>query len=91
MAPLCGEPPLGALGDSTKLAMATLVWFLLYYCPQDIGYQFSKMFPVRFIMYTIKGIYYPKKVLAGMKHAAHVLPGNFLAVILVACCKVNSL
>ena len=29
-------------------------------------------------MYIIKGLYYPKKVLAGMKHAAHELPGNFL-------------
>ena len=28
-------------------------------------------------MFT-QGLYYPKKVLAGMKHAAHVLPGNFL-------------
>ena len=38
----------------------------------------SKMFPVRILLYTVKALYYPKKVLAGMKHAAHVLPGNFL-------------
>ena len=38
----------------------------------------SKMFPVRAIMYSIKGLYYPKKVLAGMRHASHALPGNFL-------------
>merc|ERR1712106_898697 len=85
--PLCGEPLLAALGDSTKLAMATLIWFLLYYCPQDLAFQFSKMFPVRIMMYTIKGIYYPKKVVAGMKHAAHVLPGNFLALMVVACAE----
>jgi len=89
VAPLCGEPILGAFGDSTKLGLATLLWFLLYYCPQDLAYNFSKMFPVRIMMYTIKGVYYPKKVLAGMKHAAHVLPGNFLALVLVACCKGN--
>jgi len=47
------------------------------------------MFPVRIIMYCIKGLYYPKKVLAGMKHAAHELPGNFLAMLLVAVCKGN--
>ena len=38
----------------------------------------SKIFPVRFVLYLIKALYYPKKVLAGMKHAGHVLPGNFL-------------
>jgi len=87
--PLCGEPILGAVGDSLKVSMATVLWFLLYYCPQDFAYQFSKMFPVRIIMYTIKGLYYPKKILAGMKHAAHALPGNFLAMLLVAVCKGN--
>ena len=38
----------------------------------------SKIFPVRIILYLIKALYYPKKVLAGIKHAGHVLPGNFL-------------
>ena len=38
----------------------------------------SKIFPVRIVLYLIKALYYPKKVLAGMKHAGHVLPGNFL-------------
>merc|ERR1719244_221924 len=87
--PICGEPVLAALGDSYKLAMATALWFALYYCPQDLVYNVSKMFPVRIIMYTIKGLYYPKKVLAGMKHAQHELPGNFLAMLLVAVCKGN--
>merc|ERR1719429_554068 len=52
--PLCGEPVLAALGDSVKLFLATLLWFLLYYCPQDIAYQLSKMFPVRIILYITK-------------------------------------
>merc|ERR1719244_1691155 len=87
--PICGEPVLAALGDSYKLAMATALWFALYYCPQDLVYNVSKMFPVRIIMYTIKGLYYPKKVLAGMKHAQHELPGNFLAMLIIAVCKGN--
>merc|ERR1711997_1019023 len=87
--PLCGEPLLAALGDSVKLAMASVLWFLLYYCPQDLAFQFSKIFPVRIVLYLIKALYYPKKVLAGIKHAGHVLPGNFLAMLLVAVCKGN--
>jgi len=89
VAPLCGEPIMAAFGDSTKLLLATVVWFLLYYCPQDLAYQCTKMFPMRMMMYTIKGLYYPKKVVAGMKHAGHVLPGNHAALIVVACCKGN--
>ena len=37
VAPLCGEPPLAALGDPLKLGLATLVWLLLNYCPQVRG------------------------------------------------------
>jgi len=87
--PLCGEPLLAALGDSLKVWMATVVWLVLYYCPQDLAFQFSKIFPVRIILYTIKALYYPKKVLAGIKHAAQVLPGNFLALLVLAVCKGN--
>jgi len=89
VAPMCGEPLLAAFGDNIKLGIATALWFLLYYSPQDIAYNTSKLFPVRLGLYCIKGLYYPKKVLAGMKHAKHVLPGNFLAMILIACFKGN--
>jgi len=68
-----------------------IIRFLLYYCPQDLAFQFSKIFPVRIVLYLIKALYYPKKVLAGMKHAGHVLPGNFLAMLLVAVCKVSGI
>jgi len=89
VAPLCGEPLLGAFGDNTKLLIATLLWFLMYYCPQDLVFQTSKAFPIRLGLYTVKGLYYPKKVLAGLKHAKHVLPGNILAMLFIACCKGN--
>merc|ERR1711962_1806789 len=61
VAPLCGEPLLGAVGDNTKVCIATLLWFLLYYSPQDMCYQVTKMFPVRLCLYIVKGVYYPKK------------------------------
>merc|ERR550519_1834552 len=55
VAPLCGEPLLGAFGDNIKLLIATLLWFLMYYCPQDLVFQASKMFPIRLGLYTVKG------------------------------------
>ena len=36
-------------------------------------------------------LYYPKKVLAGMKHAHHVLPGNFFGCILLIIAKTKEL
>jgi len=89
VSPLCGEPVLSAFNDGIKLAIATALWFLLYYSPTDICYQATKMFPIKFMLYVVKGLYYPKKILAGMKHAQHILPGNMLAMFFIACCKGN--
>ena len=33
--PLCGEPVLAALGDSLKLAMATVIWF-----ENNVGFKY---------------------------------------------------
>ena len=50
----------------------------LAYYAQMMSLVISKIFPVRTVLYLIKALYYPKKVLAGLKHASHVLPGNVL-------------
>jgi len=89
VSPMCGESVLSAFNDGTKLLIATILWFLLFYTPQDLAQQVTKVFPVKLMLYTIKALYYPKKVLAGMKHAQHVLPGNVLAMIVIAVCKGN--
>jgi len=89
VSPLCGEPILSAFNDSLKVAIATLLWFLICYTPQDLSYQVIKLFPVKLVLYAVKAMYYPKKVLAGMKHAEHVLPGNILAMLIIAVCKGN--
>merc|ERR1712045_1024472 len=54
--PLCGEPVLAALNDTTKVLIATLLWFLLYYCPKDLAHTATKLFPVRLAMYIVKGL-----------------------------------
>ena len=79
--PMCGEPILDAVNDPLRLAIFTVLWYLMFYSPGDHFYILSKLKPLKIVMYLGKGLYYPKKVLAGMKHAAHVLPGNFLGIL----------
>ncbi|XP_023343708.1 trimeric intracellular cation channel type 1B.1 isoform X2 [Eurytemora carolleeae] len=59
VSPLCGEPVLSAFDDGIKVLIATLLWFFINYTPQDLTYQVTKMFPVRFLLYLVKGLYYP--------------------------------
>ena len=83
VAPLCGEPVLDAVGDPLRLLIFTVLWFLMYYTPGDIAYKGSKIFPVKVGLYVLKGMYYPKKIVAGIKHAKHVFQGNLLAHVII--------
>ena len=88
--PLCGESPLEFLEDPLRIAIATLLWYLMFYGPKDIIYETSKILPVKTGLYLIKGLYYPKKILGGIKHAKHVFSKtNILAIILIATLKSN--
>ena len=88
--PLCGESPLEFLEDPVRIAIASLLWYLMFYSPKDIVYEVSKKLPVKAPLYLIKGLYYPKKILAGIKHAKHVFSKtNILAIILIATLKAN--
>ena len=88
--PLCGESPLEFLEDPLRIAIATLLWYLMFYGPKDIIYETSKILPIKTGLYLIKGLYYPKKILGGIKHAKHVFSKtNILAIILIATLKSN--
>ena len=76
--PLCGEPVLEVLADPWRLAIFTLLWYLLFYSPGDHVYTLSKLKPVKAFLYVLKGLYYPKKIVAGIKHAKHVFHGNWI-------------
>lgn len=89
VAPLCGEPVLETIGDPLRLAVFTLLWYLMFYTPGDLVYNSSKIKPVKIGLYALKGLYYPKKIVAGIKHAKHVFHGNAIAYIVIATLKAN--
>ena len=87
--PLCGEPVLEVVGDPLRLLIFTVLWYLMFYSPGDHVYHLSKTKPFKIPLYVLKGMYYPKKIAAGIKHAKHIFHGNFLAYIIIATLKAN--
>ena len=87
--PLCGEPVLEVLGDPLRLAIFTVIWYFMFYTPGDHVYTLSKLKPIKMALYILKGLYYPKKIVAGIKHAKHVFHGNWIAYIVIATVKAN--
>ncbi len=90
VSPLCGEPVLSSLlGDPARLAVATILWYLTFYAPSDafakvVGQTYAKV-PLG----LVKGLYYPKKIVAGLKHSKHVFKHSSLCAVAVAVLKGN--
>ena len=90
VAPLCGEPVLSSLTeDPLRLLIASVLWYLMFYCPQDLFYTLTVKQAAKIPLYLMKGLYYPKKIVAGLKHAKHVYKNNLLAGIIIAIVKTN--
>ena len=80
---------LETLGDPLRLLIFTILWYLMFFSPMDLVYNNSKLKPVKIGLYVLKGLYYPKKIVAGIKHAKHVFHGNVLAYVVIATIKAN--
>lgn len=59
---LLGEPILAPLKNTPQLLVGTIVWYLVFYTPFDIGYKIGKFLPVKVVASAMKEIYRAKKV-----------------------------
>ena len=73
-----------------RVVIASVLWYLIYFSPNDFAYTLSKKLGAKVPLYVLKGLYYPKKIVAGIKHAKHTLDKrNWLAAIVVGTMKAN--
>ncbi|XP_065167029.1 trimeric intracellular cation channel type 1B.1 [Atheta coriaria] len=86
---LLAEPILAPLKNTPQLIVATLVWYVVFYTPFDIGYKVSKFLPVKIVCSAMKEIYRCKKVYDGVTHAAKLYPNAYLIMIIIGTLKGN--
>ncbi|XP_055296144.1 trimeric intracellular cation channel type 1B.1 [Sitodiplosis mosellana] len=86
---LLGEPVLAPLKNSPQLYVATIVWYIVFYTPLDIGYQVAKFLPVKVIACAMKEIYRCKKIHDGVSHAAKLYPNAYVIMIIIGTLKGN--
>lgn len=90
MAPLCGEPVLPALfGDPLRLSVASALWYFMFYSPRDMFNNVLRHAAVKVPLGLVKGVYYPRKLVAGLKHSKHLFKANPLCAVAVATLKGN--
>ncbi|XP_031618863.1 trimeric intracellular cation channel type 1B.1 [Contarinia nasturtii] len=86
---LLGEPILAPLKNSPQLYVATVVWYVVFYTPFDIGYKVGKFLPVKVIACAMKEIYRCKKIHDGVTHAAKLYPNAYIIMIIIGTLKGN--
>ncbi|XP_018573559.1 trimeric intracellular cation channel type 1B.1 [Anoplophora glabripennis] len=86
---LLAEPILAPLKNSPQILVATLVWYIVFYTPMDLGYKLAKFLPVKIIFSAMKEIYRCKKVYDGVTHAAKLYPNAYLIMVIIGTLKGN--
>jgi len=86
---LLGEPVLAPLKNNNQLLLSTIVWYLIFYSPFDVGYKFFKFLPIKVICAALKEVYRAKKVHDGVTHAAKLFPNAYIIMIAIGAIKGN--
>lgn len=80
---LLGEMPLAPFKNAENVALASLVWYLIFYSPFDVTYKLCKWFPVKAVLNVLKEILRVHKVHHGIHHARKMYPSAYLVHIII--------
>jgi len=86
---LLGEPILAPLKNTPQLLVGTIVWYVVFYTPFDIGYKVGKFLPFKIAASAMKEIYRCKKIHDGVTHAAKLYPNAYIIMIIIGTLKGN--
>ncbi|XP_006009200.1 trimeric intracellular cation channel type B [Latimeria chalumnae] len=67
---LLGVPPIEVLSKNHTILLASTVWYMVFYCPQDMAYSFCAFLPIRLVVTGMKEVTRTWKVLTGVNDAS---------------------
>ncbi|KAI4888202.1 hypothetical protein NFI96_028506 [Prochilodus magdalenae] len=66
---ILSEAPVAPLANSTNILLASLMWYLVFYCPLDAVYSCATVLPVRLVLTGMKEVTRTWKILGGVVQA----------------------
>jgi len=87
--PLLGKPILSALSNEWNVVLATGSWWVVFYCPGDLGYSLARSKVLYLPLCVIKEIYRAAKILGGITEAASRFPDQELVMVVIGLVKGN--
>nr|XP_023658510.1 trimeric intracellular cation channel type B-like isoform X1 [Paramormyrops kingsleyae] len=84
---LLAEPPVEPFSNNSHVLVASLIWYLMFYCPQDLVYSCTSLLPVRLVLSGMKEVTRTWKVLGGVVQAQKKYQNSLLVMIVVGWAK----
>lgn len=84
---LLAEPPVAPLSNDGNVLLASIIWYLVFYCPQDLVYRSAALLPIRLVLSVMKEVTRTWKVLGGVAQAQKHYKDGILVMIAVGWAK----
>ncbi|KAK3555333.1 hypothetical protein QTP86_014920 [Hemibagrus guttatus] len=84
---IMAEAPIEPLANSTNVLLASLMWYLVFYCPQDMVYFAASFLPIRLVLTAMKEVTRTWKVLGGVTQASKKYKDSLFVMIAVGWAK----
>ncbi|XP_061732432.1 trimeric intracellular cation channel type B isoform X1 [Nerophis ophidion] len=80
---MLAEPPVAPLSNGTSVLLASLIWYLVFYCPSDLVYNCAAQLPLRLVLSGMKEVTRTWKVLGGVTLAHSKYKDGLLVMIAI--------
>lgn len=80
---MLAEPAVAPLSNGTAVLLATIVWYLVFYCPGDLLFSCAEFLPVRLVLSGMREVSRTWKVLGGVAHAHAKYKDSLLVLIAI--------
>ncbi|NXC58217.1 T38BB protein, partial [Aleadryas rufinucha] len=80
---MLGEPPVAFLAKTINILLASSVWYLVFYCPEDIFCRCFSFLPLRVLVAGMKEVTRTWKITDGIAHADIVYKDAWLVLVAV--------
>ncbi|XP_028274280.1 trimeric intracellular cation channel type B isoform X2 [Parambassis ranga] len=80
---MLAEPTVAPLSNSTSVLLASVIWYLVFYCPMDLLYSCAALLPLRLVLSGMKEVTRTWKVLGGVTQAQSKYKDSLLVMIAI--------
>ncbi|XP_041826353.1 trimeric intracellular cation channel type B [Melanotaenia boesemani] len=80
---MLAEPPVAPLSNGTSVLLASIIWYLVFYCPMDVVYCCASLLPLRLVLSGMKETTRTWKVLGGVTQAHTKYKDSLLVMIAI--------